>query len=98
MLYKGGNTLAIADCEILCAGLQIARDVHWQTVVDAVVAAKSLTMLLSQWFAPAMLSKALANSGKDFMALHSRFDGLPDWCVASVERRYTDAMALSPAI
>ena len=96
MLSKGGDCLDVADCEILVAAARIAHDLHWQDAVTAIVSAKSVTMPMSQWFSSKMLSKALESSGKDYMALHSRFDGLPEWCVKSVERRYANAMALSP--
>jgi len=98
MLSKGGDYLSVADCEILCAAARIAHDLHWQDAVTAIVSAKSLTMPMPQWFSSKMLSKALESSGNDYMKLHSRYDGLPEWCVKSVERRYNDAMAMSPAL
>ena len=99
MLRHGGPDLSIADCEILCAGLRIIHDIHFPDVVAAVVAAKSLTMPLSQWFAPAMLSKALASGGETFMKLHDRYrHELPDWLAQSVERRFQHALAMSPAL
>jgi hypothetical protein len=98
MLRHGGPDLSIADCEILCAAAKAVHDIHWQDVVTAVANAKTLVLPLSQFFAPSMLSKALESSGNDYMKLHSRYDGLPEWCVKSVERRYNDAMAMSPAL
>ena len=99
MLRHGGPDLSIPECEVLCAAAKVVHDIHWNDVVTAVANAKTLVMPISQWFSSKMLSKALAGAGRDFMALHDRYrHELPDWAVKSVNRRYQDAMALSPAL
>lgn len=90
MLRHGGPDLSISDCEILCAAARLVHADGFDEAAKAVAEAGSLVMSLAEWVPPTTLSKTLAGSGKDFMALHSRFDGLPDWCVKSIERRYAE--------
>lgn len=92
MLRHGGPDLSIVDCEILVAAARLVHADGFDEAAKAVADAKSLVMSLAEWFPQVTLSKALSSCGADFMALHSRFDGLPDWAVKSVNRRYEAAM------